>query len=54
MKVKYILNDNECYLGKIPYDSNLKILKKELNENKMYEIIEINYNNNYDDIIKTL
>ncbi len=54
MKVKYTLNYSKCYLGKIPYDFNLKILKRELNDNKMYEIIEINYNNNYDDIIKTL
>ncbi len=53
MKVKYVLNDDKCYLGKVPNDSNLKILKKELKDNVMYEIIEINYNN-YDNIIKIL
>jgi len=54
MKVRYIMEYNDCYLKNLSNISGLKILKKELNGNIMNEIIEINYNNNFDDIIKNL
>ncbi len=54
MKVRYIMEYNDCYLKGLSDISGLKILKKELNGNTMSEIIEISHNNNFDDIIKTL